>query len=213
MLTTLEEQVDPKQAAVLVIDVQNDYLADDGFLGRIGFDVKRLQAVVPKINSFIDEARKARVMVIWITTTHSLKDAMPNYVASNVARKKGKAFTENDFVIRENSWGAQYYDKVIKPLPNEISVRKYTYGGFSNTNLDLYLKVAEKQTILCTGYATNVCGLSTAIEGWHKGYNTILVSDCLETDDPFQQEATLKNWQNFFGFVATSGEIINTWKK
>lgn len=212
-LNTLKEQVEPKEAALLIIDMQNDYIADQGLLGRIGLDVKRVQQMVPRLNGFVEEARKAGVMVIWITQSHTLRDAMPNYIAKNVATQKGKPFTENDFMVRENSWGAESYDKVIKPLPGELSVRKYTYGGFTNTNLDMYLRAAGKKTIICTGTATNVCVLSTALEGWHKGYYTILVSDCCETNEQIQQEATLNNWQVAFGFVARSSEITSLWKQ
>jgi len=59
LLTTLQEQINPKVAAVLVIDMQNDYVADRGLLAEEGKNVKRVQKMVPKLNLFIEGAREA----------------------------------------------------------------------------------------------------------------------------------------------------------
>lgn len=87
MLKTLEEQVEPEVAALLVIDMQNDFIADDGVLGKKGFDFRIVQETVPRINTFIEAARKAGVLVIWIRTVHTLKDALPPYLAHTVVKR------------------------------------------------------------------------------------------------------------------------------
>ena len=118
---TLEEQINPQITALLVIDMQNDYVADNGKLGKAGFDVKAIQAAVPAMNNLIMEARKAGVMVVWIRSTHTFKDSLPNYVAGNVTRVKDRPFAETDFLVQGGSWGAEYYEKYYEKMTKRIA--------------------------------------------------------------------------------------------
>ena len=213
LLQTLEQQIDPSITALLIIDMQNDYVADGGKVGKLGMDVKKIQEAVPTMNRLIEEARKAGVMVVWIRQTHSMRDALPNYLASNVARKKSGPFKEEDFLVQEGSWGAEYFEKMAKRLPAEIEVIKHTYGGFTNTQLDTFLKAKGIQTIISMGCLTNVCVSSTAMQGWFQGYYSIISSDASSTNDTALQEAILKNHSLFFGYIPKTEEIVNIWKK
>lgn len=213
LLPTLEQQIDPKITALLVIDMQNDYVADDGKVGKLGLDVKKIQAVVPTMNKLIEAARKAGTMVIWIRQTHLLKDSLPNYLASNVAKVKGKQFKEEDFLVQGGSPGAEYYDKMIKRLDGEIEVIKHTYGGFTNTELDTYLKARGIKTIMSIGCLSNVCVQSTAMQGWFLGYYSIIPADAAGSNDTALHDATLKNHKIFFGFTPNTDEIIGIWNK
>jgi len=213
VLKTLEEQIDPKSSALLVIDMQNDYVADNGKIGKAGLDVRRIQAAIPAMNSLIAEARKAGVLVVWIRQTHSFKDSLPNYVASNVVRVKDRPFVETDFLVQEGSWGAEYYEKMIKRLDGEIEVIKHTYGGFTNTSLDTYLKAKGIKTILSIGTLTNVCVQSTALQGWFLGYYSLIPSEAASSNDLALHQATLKNHSIFLGYTPTNDEIVAIWKR
>ena len=213
LLKTLDEQIKPDQTALLIIDMQNDYVADKGKLGKLGLNVKLIQDAVPTMNKLIQAARKAGVMVVWIRQTHTLIDALPNYLASNVARKKGQPFKESDFLVQGGTWGAKFYDKMIDKLPSELEVRKYTYSAFQNTPLETYLKAKGIKTIISIGCVTNVCVQSTAMVGWFNGYYSIISSDAAATTDPELQKATLKNHRIFYGFTPTTEEIIKIWNK
>ena len=213
ILRTLQEQVDPKVAALLVIDMQNDYVADQGKLGKIGLNVKLIQETVPKINRLVEEARKAGVAVIWIRTTHTLKDALPNYLAYHIVIRSGKQIRDEDLICRPNHWASEYYEKLVKPAPGEIEMTKHWYGAFQDTTLDLLLKAANKKTIICTGTTSDVCVYNTALQGLHKGYYTLMVSDCTSTTDPAIHDTILKLYKTYYGWVPSSDEIINLWKK
>ena len=76
LLKTLEQQIEPSITALLIIDMQNDYVADQGKVGKLGMDVKKIQEAVPTMNRLIEEARKAGVMVVWIRQTHSMRDGL-----------------------------------------------------------------------------------------------------------------------------------------
>src|SRR2546423_158102 len=65
-LSTLEQKVSPALAALLVIDVQNDFVADGGFFDQVGADVKTIQRAIPRLAQLIDRAREAGVLVVFI---------------------------------------------------------------------------------------------------------------------------------------------------
>jgi ureidoacrylate peracid hydrolase len=213
VLRTLEDQINPPTTALLIIDMQNDYVADNGKLGKAGADVKSIQAAIPAMNSLIAEARKAGVFVVWVRQTHSLKDSLPNYLVSNIARVKDRPFAETDFLVQEGSWGADYYDQMTKRLNNELEVIKHTYGGFTNTSLDTYLKAKGIKTILSIGTLSNVCVQSTALQGWFLGYYSVIPADSVSSNDASLHQAALKNFKTFFGFTPTNDEIVTIWKK
>jgi len=215
LLQTLEEQIDPRVTALLVIDMQNDYLADEGKLGKLGLNPKKdqIQQALPAINGLVEEARNAGVTVIWIRQTHSLKDVLPNYLTHNIAKVKSRPFTEEDLLVREGCWGADYYEKLIKSLPGEIEVIKHSYGAFTNTNLEAYLKAQGIKTLIYIGCALDVCVLSTALEGWHKGYYSIIPTDCVIHFDAALRKGLLECHRKFYGFTPGSSEMISIWRK
>jgi nicotinamidase-related amidase len=213
ILRTLQEQVDPKVAALLVIDMQNDFVADEGKLGKIGLNVKLIQETVPKINRLVEEARTAGVPIFWLRSTHTLKDALPNYLAYHIVIRSGKQVKDEDLICRPNHWSSEYYDKLIKPAPGEMEVIKHWYSGFQDTRLDLLLRAADRKTIICTGTTSDVCVANTANHGLHLGYYPIFVSDCTATTDQTVHDTILKIHKTYYGYVLPSSELINFWKK
>jgi ureidoacrylate peracid hydrolase len=102
---------------------------------------------------------------------------------------------------------------MVKRLPNEIEVIKHTYDGFTNTQLDTYLRAHAIKTIMSIGTVTNVCVGSTAMHGWFLGYYSIVPADAAASNDPPSGAAYLKNHSIFFGYTPKNEEIINVWRK
>ncbi|WP_320172381.1 cysteine hydrolase [Maridesulfovibrio sp.] len=211
-LTTLEEQVSPDVCAVLVVDTQNDYVADDGMLGKAGLPVKTLQANVPVLNKFIEAARQAGATVIWIKSSHSPADSLPPYMVGNISRKKGQMPNKADFLCAPGSYGQEYYKGMVKRLTSEPEVIKNSYSAFINTQLDAYLQAKGIKTIISTGYITDVCVGSTAKTGYFKGYYSIMPVDGSSSYTKEATESYLKNHRTYFGFTPTTAEIMNIWK-
>src|SRR6516165_4132231 len=91
ILMSLEQKVDPAHAALIVVDVQNDFCADEGFFGSEGYDLRQIKAAVPRIGNLINQARAAGVKVIFIRSIydpHHLNDPMRE---RNQRRGLGKA--------------------------------------------------------------------------------------------------------------------------
>jgi len=207
MLTTLEEKVDPKNAALLVVDMQNDFCHPDGSLGKRGRDMTFGLQMTPRLVQLIEEARKAKVPVIFIRQTLSEATTSPSVREHRLKRMPSGA----ELPLQEGSWGADYYE--VAPQPRECVVTKHRYSAFVDTSLDLILRSQEIKSLIMTGVATNVCVESTARDGYMKDYYIVFVSDCTATFAMEDHEATLRNIDTYFGDVVTSSEVTDTWGK
>lgn len=204
ILRSLKERCDPQWACLLVVDVQNDFVSPRGSSALRGDDVSAAEAMVPRLTRFIDEARRVSLPIIYIKTTHSEWTDTPPWVYRKSQEKALKT-------CREGSWGAEFYDGIC-PLPTERVVIKHRYSAFINTELNTVLKAKGIQTVLLTGVATNVCVETTARDAYMFDYYVTMVEDCAAAYDAKLHETTLENIRRHFGLVATSRDIVDTWK-
>ena len=204
VLKTPTERWDPQWAALLVVDVQNDFASPKGSAAERGDDVTASVAMVPRLVRLIDEARHVGLTVVYVKTTHSEWTDTPSWLY-----RKSQQKTLN--TCREGTWGAEFYDG-IAPLPSERVVIKHRYSAFINTDLNTVLKAKGIESVLVTGIATNVCVETTARDAYMYDYYVTMVSDCAAAYEPKLHESTLENMRRHFGLVATSEEIIQTWQ-
>ena len=206
MLTTVSEQVQPGNCAVLVIDPQKDFCADDGVMGRIfGLDLRAVQAAVPRLNRLIDAARAASVPVVWVREVFS-----PDRMRDNHRLIHGDA--ESLQLIREGTDGVDWFEGINGPQPSEPVITKWNYDAFEQPRLRRWLRERGVQTVVLGGFTTNVCVETTARHAYLLGYYVVTASDCTGAPDPGEHEAALRNLGSYFGSVATSDEIIGTWE-
>lgn len=203
ILKTPEERWDPKVAALLVVDVQNDFCSPKGASSERGEGLAMVQAMVPRLLRFIDWARAAGIPIVYIRTTHSEWTDSPSWI---YRKSQQKALTS----CREGTWGAEFYEG-IHPLPTERVVIKHRYSAFIRTDLDTVLRARGVESVLVTGVATNVCVETTARDAYMLDYYVTLVADCSAAYDRSLHEGTCENINRNFGLVATSDEITATW--
>ncbi|MCX5831185.1 MAG: cysteine hydrolase [Deltaproteobacteria bacterium] len=209
VLGTLEEQVVPKQTALLIIDPQNDFCASDGAVSKImGTDASRNQRAVPRLNRFIERAREEHLLIVWTKSIVEPYRARVSFKARGfIQDARGK----NINFVQEGTNGADWYPAMTKPLPEEHVITKYHYDAFADTNLDLLLSSMGMKTLLFTGFNTNVCVETAARHAYIKGYYVIAVADCTDTVTEQEYDAALFNIKTYFGKVATSEQIAKIW--
>jgi ureidoacrylate peracid hydrolase len=203
ILQSLKERCDPRHAALIVVDVQNDFVSPGGSAGKRGEDVDAAIAMVPNLLRLIDEARRVGLTIVYIRTTHSEWTDTPSWIYRS-SQKSGLN------TCREGTWGAEFYEG-IAPLPSERVVIKHRYSAFINTDLNTVLKAKGIQSVLVTGVATNVCVETTARDAYMFDYYVTMIDDCAAAYDAKLHMATLENMRRHFGLVASSDEIIDTW--
>jgi len=205
VLRTLKERCHPSKAALIVVDVQNDFVSRDGSAAKRGEDVGAAMAMVPNLLRLIEEGRRVGLIIVYIRTTHSEWTDTPSWVYRT--SQKGGLST-----CREGTWGAEFYEG-ISPLPIERVVIKHRYSAFINTDLNTVLKARNIQSVLVCGVATNVCVETTARDGYMFDYYVTMIDDCSAAYETKLHLGTLENMRRHFGLVASSGEIIEAWNE
>jgi ureidoacrylate peracid hydrolase len=211
MLDTLTKKVDPNHAALLVVDVQNDFAAEGGMMDREGGDLTMSQGIIPRLEQLIDQAREADVPVIFIRNIYST-DA--NWYLSDSWLEQAKRARQGSYVIHSvcaaDSWAGDFYK--VRPTEKDVIVTKHRFSAFQDTDLDLILRSRGIRTLIMTGIATNVCVESTARDGFFRDYYIAFTSDCTATYLQEDHDGTLNNIRRYFGEVVTADEVAACWK-
>lgn len=210
-LTTLEAKTDPAHTAVVVVDVQNDFCAEGGMLDTEGFDLTRIQTMVPRLVDLIGKAREAGCLIVYIQTIYNAEMNLMSdvWLEQSLRQWKGR-FIEYP-VCLQDGWGGDFYDG-IEPRPGEPIVHKHRYGGFIGTNLDLVLRSNGIRSLIMTGAITNGCVESTARDGFFHDYYIVFADDCTGTVTQEMHNATLVNIDRWFGQVVQAEEVISCWR-
>lgn len=213
LLRSLAEKVAPEHAALVTVDVQNDFCHSDGFLGKLGAPMHLIQAMVPGLAALIDSARAHRVPVIHVISHHDEQYASPVVTEQKLRHGlpmeiDGRPMKDAPYCLK-GTWGAELYG--IDARPDEEIVVKHRYSAFHNTNLELVLRSRNIQTVILTGVATNACVESTGRDVYMHDYYLVFVSDGTATTSDAAHNATLANIDQFFGQVATADAITAAW--
>lgn len=205
MLTTLAQKVSPQNAAVLVVDVQNDYCAPGGGLAELGVDMSAIEACVPKIAALVGGARQVGVPVIHIRTHHEPATESPVWRELRLRRSPNKPRW-----CEPGTWGADFY--YVAPQSGEVVITKHRYSGFIETDLDLILRSQGIASLIMTGVASNNCVECTARDGFMKDYYIVFVDDCTAATNSTIHAATLANMESLFGIVVQSAQVLAEWR-
>lgn len=210
-LMTLGNKVRASNAALIVIDMQNDFCAPGGLVAKGGRDVSAAQEMATRLPELIAAARAAGVLIVFVRNVYTTDG---NFYLSDVwleqaARKQGGGYTSIP-VCAEGSWEGDFYGDV-RPQPGDVVVTKHRYSAFYNTDLDTILRANGVRTIIMTGVSTNVCVETTAREGFIRDYYVVLVADGTAAYTPEEHKKTLKDIDRYFGEVTTITELTAIW--
>lgn len=199
---TLRQKVDPSHAAVLVVDVQNDFCATGGYFDRTTGRVAEIQTMVPRLQRFLVEARGASVPVIFVVAGY---DQRSSPLRERHLRRYGQVLP----CSCSGTWGAELYG--VAPEPGEPVIVKPRYSGFYGTDLDALLRSRGIRTVVLVGVATNVCVEGTARDAYMRDYYVVVVSDCTAALEERFHQATLANIEANIGTVTTAGSLVDAW--
>jgi nicotinamidase-related amidase len=155
-----EFPVSSSDTALVLIDMQTDFLSKDGRLGKNYSDkrVKQLAATEAKVAALLAAARRAGM-----TVAHSRS----HRYGADVRR---------DLCVPTIDPTYDFVDS-CKPRPGEIVVDKWTFGAFASTDLETQLRRAGIKRILLAGILTNVCIMATAVQAVDRFFRVCLVED------------------------------------
>jgi nicotinamidase-related amidase len=199
-------------AALLIIDMQRDFLEPDGFGAALGNDVTRLKTAVGPCKDVLTAFRRLGVLVIHTREGHrsDLTDAPPHKVErGDPALRIGAPGPMGRILVR----GEPGHDIIpeLYPAPGEPVIDKPGKGAFYQTDLDLMLRNRSIGTLFVCGVTTEVCVNTTVREANDRGYRCIVLSDCCASYFPEFHDMGLKMIKaqgGIFGSVASSRALL-----
>jgi ureidoacrylate peracid hydrolase len=198
----------PQETALIVVDMQNAYASQGGYLDLAGFDVSATAPVIANIKRAISTARAAGVKVIFFQNgwdnqyVEAGGQGSPNWHKSNALKTMRKRPELMGKLLAKGDWDYDLVDE-LQPQPGDIVIPKPRYSGFFNTQLDSLLRSYGIHHLVFTGIATNVCVESTLRDGFFLEYFGIVLADATHQAGPlFAQQAALYNIETFFGWVS-----------
>jgi biuret amidohydrolase len=205
--------VDLDTAALIIIDMQRDFLEPGGFGAALGNDVTRLQAAVGPCRTVIAAARQHGLLVIHTREGHraDLTDAPPHKVLRGDPKNRIGAHGPMGRILVRGEPGHDIVPELY-PVAGEPVIDKPGKGAFYQTDLELMLKNRGVDTLFVCGVTTEVCVNTTIREANDRGFRCIALSDCCGSYfSEFHQAglAMIKAQGGIFGSVAESAHLID----
>lgn len=193
----------PAQSALIVVDMQNAYASQGGYLDLAGFDVSATQPVIARIHQAVTAARAAGMQIIWFQNgwdnqyVEAGDAGSPNFHKSNALKTMRQRPELHGTLLAKGGWDYALVDELV-PQAGDIVLPKPRYSGFFNTPLDSMLRSRGIRHLVFTGIATNVCVESTLRDGFFLEYFGVVLADATHQAGPsFAQQAALFNIETF----------------
>ncbi|NDW03653.1 cysteine hydrolase family protein [Jiella pacifica] len=205
----LDVEIDLARTALLVVDMQNDFLHPDGWFAGRGVDISPLSTVVPAIRDLSASCRAASIPVVWVNwgVGHGA-DGLPANVLFRGKRKADATGYGEPGALREGSWGAAVADE-LAPEATDLVVPKQRFSGFHETRLDSVLRNLGVTTLLFAGINIDRCVFETLTDAGARGYDCLLVEDACTTVSPPEISRAI-TWliEELHGFVIRRDHIV-----
>jgi len=212
---------DGSKAAVIVVDMQNDFGAKGGLLDRQGIDISIVQKAIRPTAKVLTAARQKGIRVLYLKMGYlpDLSDlgsedspnrirSLQSGVGTEVRAPDGRA---SRILIRD-TWNTDILAE-LKPFPSDTVIYKTRFSGFYRTNLDDTLKRMGMKYLLIVGCTTSVCVESTVRDAMFRDYRCLVMADC--TGEPYgyglarsNHEASLLLIESEFGWVSHSDDLV-----
>jgi len=205
--------INPHNTAIVCIDMQNDFCAPGGYVDHMGYDLKPIRALIPNIQKVFKAARAKGYTMIHTREGHlpDLSDCPANKLwrSKRIHGGIGDAGAMGRMLIR----GTKGQDIIpeLYPEPNEIVIDKPGKGSFCATSLELILNTRHIQNLILMGVTTDVCVHTTMREANDRGFECIMLEDCVATTDYGDHLFALKSIKmsgGIFGATTISDRLI-----
>ncbi|MBI5279998.1 MAG: cysteine hydrolase [Burkholderiales bacterium] len=203
---------EPARTALVIIDMQRDFVEPGGFGESLGNDVSRLTAIVPACRRVLDAWREAGGMVVHTREAHrgDLADCPPAKRNRGAPRLRIGDVGPMGRILVAGEPGNQIVAE-LAPQPGEWEIDKPGKGAFYATFLHDKLQRAGVTHLVFMGVTTEVCVQTSMREANDRGYECLLLEDCTESYFPAFKTAAIEMMRAqgaIVGWTATSGELL-----
>lgn len=214
--------LDVAHAAVIVVDMQNDFGSAGGMFDRAGIDIAPIRAAVEPTARVVEAARRAGIPIVYLKMAFraDLSDLGPDDAVNHqrhLFMGVGEPIEAPDGtrsrVLVRDTWSTEIIDE-LAPAPGDHVVYKHRFSGFFQTDLEELLRDLAVGDIVFTGCTTSVCVESTLRDAMFRDFRCLLLEDCTAepigaATDRTNHQASLLVVETLFGWVATSAALLD----
>lgn len=200
-------KLEATRTALLVIDMQVDFLAPDGYFARKGYDPAPLRAILPQVKRVIAAARAAGILVVY--TRQGYRADLADMSPYERWRRKRAGLDGSQALLRGTP-GFEIVPELSVP-PGEAIVDKTANDAFCYTDLDHILRWRGITHLLFSGCTTDVCVSSTMRQAADRNYQCLLIEDACASGDAYAHAAAVHMVtveDGVFGVVASAAAVI-----
>lgn len=207
VLDTLAELVDPAHAALVVIDVQNDFCHPDGHFARHGRDMTLMGERLPTMVETIRAAQALGVFTVLVR-----QETLPEGRSDSPAwlRFKTRDGKTSEYTL-PGSWGWDFVEGVA-PGPGDAIVTKYRPDAFVRTDLEQLLLDRGVKTAVILGCTTEGCVESTVRGASYRDFYVVVVEDAVATNDRTLHEGSMRLMKARYPMVS-SADVLDLWRQ
>jgi ureidoacrylate peracid hydrolase len=194
--------------ALMVVDMQNGFCANGGSYDLLGYDVERYRSIIPNLKKVI-EFFLDRDMPIFFTKAVREKSGIDSLyrVHKILPKNRGERIRKVPICIRD-TWDSAIIDELQYSSEKIHIVEKRRDSAFQDTELELWLRSFRVDTLVFTGIDTYICVESSVRDGFNKGFDIILISDCIASRKQDLHSSTLNEIEDSYGIVIPQDELI-----
>lgn len=201
----LPPMLDPARTALVVVDVQVDFAAPFGLLGRVGADLSEVAPAMARIDTLIAAARARGVAIAFMRVV--TRPETDSVALKTLMARKG--MPGGEAICRADDGGADYYG--VTPEPGDIEVEKLLFDSFHGTDFDEQLRARGIETLVMTGFSTDCCVDQTARAAFHRGYHVFIVSDATGAYDDGLHGNALDILYKNCALLTRAGDVAAAW--
>ena len=204
---SLGKMLQPDTVCLIVHDMQNDFIHENGKYGKTGQAVD-VSATIDNIVGLLEAARTAAITILYTVFT-----AAPEWKTFSAPMLQGieKGDSAEAPPTLDGTWGWKVIDR-LTPKPEDFLMRKYRVDAFEGTPLDLFLRCNSINTLVHTGIAIERGIAPTAQRAFNLGYFPVVPIDCVSPRKKEYRESGLKYLEQW-AHMTTSSEIKDAWLK
>ena len=194
-----EPDIDPRKTALIVVDMQNAFIRDEGSMLKRGLNNELLKPTVEPVKRLVAIARRVGMPIVFTRTC-----LRPDY--KDAGLRKERFSNANYKALARGTWDVELIDDLV-PAPEDHVVDKPRPSAFYNTDLEVILRGEAVDTLIVCGVTTEICVESTIRDAYFRDYAILVPTDAVAAFDVERHQGALKIIEYGFGTLVTTEQI------
>ncbi|MEQ9618544.1 MAG: isochorismatase family cysteine hydrolase [Deltaproteobacteria bacterium] len=192
---------------LLVVDMQNGFCGIGGSFDKFGFNIKPYRDIIPNLQTIIGFMRRKGIPVYYAKAIREASGLdLLDRVHKIIPESRREKLDDMHLCIKD-TWDADVIDEIY-PEPDDYIVEKRRDSVFQDTEFELWLRSFGADTIIFTGIDAYICVESSVRDAFNKGYDVIVLDDCVASREEKLQLASLMQISEAYGWVMSSQKLI-----